>query len=311
MHFLIYGAGAVGAYFGAALLRGGGRVTFVARGANLAALQEYGLTVRLPHDTWRIERVTAVDDPRAAAAPDVVLVAVKSYDTTIAARALRPVVTGDTLVLSLQNGIENERILAAALDMPPLLVALTFIGVELTAPADVTYTARGELIFGEPDGTLSARGQRLAAALAAANVPHQFRSDIQVMAWEKLAWNTGFNGVTTLTGTTVAEVLADPHSREVVLRAMEEVDAVAIAQGIPVRRRRLAAVLADSGQGLPDFPTSMLQDLRRDRPLEYDAITGAVLRAADRAGVAVPVNRTLYALLARLDRHARPAAAPS
>ena len=301
MHFLIYGAGAVGAYFGALLLRGGARVTFVARGDNLTALRERGLTVRLPHETWQLASVAAVGDPASAPAADVVLVGVKSYDTRAAAAAIRPTLRPDTLVLSLQNGIENEAVLAEALGLPPLLVALTFIGVELTAPAEVTYTARGELIFGEPDGQVSPRAERLATALADAHVPHQLRRDIQVMAWEKLAWNTGFNAVTTLTQTSVAAALADPHSRELVVRAMEEVDAVAVARAIPVRRHRIAAVLADSRRGLPDFPTSMLQDLRRGRRLEYDAITGAVLRAAERVGVAVPINRTLYSLLARLD----------
>ena len=301
MHFLIYGAGAVGAYFGALLMRGGAAVTFVARGGNLDALRTRGLTVRLPNETWHLPTLSAVDDPRAAPRADVVLIGVKSHDTPAAAAALQPILHPDAILLSLQNGVENESVLAQALGLPPLLVALTFIGVELTAPGEVTYTARGEIIFGEPDGQITPRAERLAAALTAAAVPHKLRRDIQVMAWEKLAWNTAFNAVTTLTQTSVAAALSNPHSRELIIRAIEEVDTVAVAQGIPVRRHRIGTVLADSLSGLPDFPTSMLQDLRRGRRLEYDAITGAVLRAAERVGVAVPLNRTLYALLARLD----------
>ena len=120
-------------------------------------------------------------------------------------------------------------------------------------------------------------------------------------AWEKLAWNAGFNAVSALTRASVAEVLAQPASRELVVQAMEEVDAVAAAHGIAVRRQRTAAVLADSVTGLPDFATSMLQDLRRGRRLEHDALNGAVVRAAAAVGVPVPVNRTLLVLLARLD----------
>ncbi|MGH7895646.1 MAG: ketopantoate reductase family protein, partial [Candidatus Binatia bacterium] len=118
-------------------------------------------------------------------------------------------------------------------------------------------------------------------------------------------WNAGFNAVTTLADATVREVLALPASRDLVVRAMEEVDATATALGIPVRRRRTQAVLDDSLSGLPDFPTSMLQDRRRGRRLEHDAINGAVVRAAARVGVAVPVNHTLVALLERLDPHGR------
>ena len=305
MRILIHGAGAVGGYFGALLARGGHAVTLVARGDNLAALRRDGITVRLGAETLRVAPVEAVDDPAAAGRPDLVLVCVKSYDTAAAGAALRPVVGPETIVLSLQNGIENERILARALGIAPLMVALTRIGVELVAPATVLYSGRGTIIFGEPDGTESPRARRVAAALKAADVPCQLRTDILVPAWEKLAWNAAFNAVTTLTGSTVAEVLGLAGTRALVVDSMEEVDAVAIALGVPVRPERTEAVLAESLAGLPDFPTSMLQDLRRGRRLEHDALNGAVVRAAARAGVAVPVNRALLALLARIDPGAR------
>jgi 2-dehydropantoate 2-reductase len=303
MHVLVYGAGAVGGYFGARLATGGHDVTLAARGANLAALRADGLRVHLaPTDeTLHVHPIRAVERPADAPPADLVLVCVKSYDTGAAADALRPVVRPDTVVLSLQNGVENEAILAERLGLPPLLVGLTRIGVELTAPATVLYSGRGEILFGEPDGTETPRARRLAAAFAAAGVPHQLRRDVLVTAWEKLAWNAGFNAVSTLTDATVREVLDRPASRDLVVRAMEEVDAVAIALGILVRRRRTQTVLDDSVSGLPDFPTSMLQDRRRGRRLEHDAINGAVVRAAGRVGVAVPVNATLLTLLERLD----------
>src|SRR5437899_2107316 len=247
----------------------------------------------------------AVPDPAGAPRPELVLVCVKSYDTPAAAAALRRVVAPDTIVLSLQNGIENEDVLARGLGLPPLMVALTRIGVALVAPATIDYSGRGTILFGEPDGSESPRARRVAEALAAASVPYELRRDILVAAWEKLAWNAGFNAVTTLTRRTVAEVLAEPASRDLVVAAMEEVDAVAVARGVPVRRRRTERVLEESRSGLPDFHTSMLQDLLRGRRLEHDALNGAVVRAGARAGAAVPVNRVLAALLARLDPAAR------
>jgi len=305
MRILIHGTGAVGGYFGARLARGGHDLTFVARGDNLRALGRDGLTVRLGDGTLRVAPVRAVADPAEAPRPDLVLVCVKSYDTAAAATALRAVVGPDTIVLSLQNGIENEDVLAHGLGLPPLMIALTQIGVELSAPATVAYSGRGTIVFGEADGSVTPRARRLAEALDAAGVPYRLHAEIRVAAWEKLAWNAGFNAVTTLTGTTVAEALALAASRSVIIDAMEEVDAVATALGIAVRRSRTEAVLADSLSGLPDFPTSMLQDLRRGRRLEHDALNGAVVRAAARADVAVPVNRALLGLLARLDPGAR------
>src|SRR5262249_2893791 len=198
MHVLVPGAGAVGGYFGARLAEGGHDVTLVARGTNLEALRRDGLTLQLPGDIRRLPRIRAVGAPGDAPSPDLVLVCVKSYDTAEAARALRDVIRPDTIVLSLQNGVENEAVLASELQLPPLLVGLTFIGVALVAPATVHYTGRGEILFGEPDGSESPRARRLSDAFTAAVVPFQLRRDILVVAWEKLAWNAGFNAVTTL-----------------------------------------------------------------------------------------------------------------
>jgi 2-dehydropantoate 2-reductase len=301
MRILIHGAGAVGGYFGALLARGGHEVWFVARGANLAALRERGLIVRLGTETLELATVRAVSDPRAAPPPELILVCVKSYDTAATAAALRPVVGAETIVLSLQNGVENEEVLAQGLRLPPLMVALTRIGVEMVAPATIVYSGRGTILFGEPDGGETPRALRVAGAFTAAGVPHQLRADILVAAWEKLAWNASFNAVTALTRTTVAEALALPATRDLIIAAMEETDAVAVASGVPVRRTRTDAVLADSQAGLPDFQTSMLQDVLRGRRLEHDALNGAVVRGAARTGVPTPVNRTLLALLGRLD----------
>ena len=267
-------------------------------------MQRDGLVLQLPDGTRRLPGVRAVGDPALAPPPELVLVCVKSYDTPAAGRALRPVIARDTIVLSLQNGVENEAVLAEVLGLPPLLVGLTFIGVELVAPGTVHYTGRGEILFGEPDGVESARATRLAEALDAARVPFQLRRDVLMVAWEKLAWNAGFNAVTTLTGRTVGEVLAHPASRDLVVATMGETDAVATALGISVRRDRLARVLAESAAEMSGFATSMLQDLRRGRRLEHDALNGAVVRAAGRAGIAAPLNRTLLGLLAALDRGA-------
>ena len=161
MHVLVHGTGAVGGYFGALLAEGGHDATFVARGANLTALRANGLRVLRgdPAKTIHIHPVRAVERPSEAPRADLVLVCVKSYDTAAAADALRPVVGPETIVLSIQNGIENEAILAERLSLPPLMIGLTRIGVELTAPGTVLYSGRGEILFGEPDGTESPRAR--------------------------------------------------------------------------------------------------------------------------------------------------------
>lgn len=303
MRFVVFGAGAVGGYYGALLQAAGHDVLFVARGATLAALRSRGLRIeRRDEAPLSLPAVQATDTLGGVPPADVVLVCVKSHDTSAAAAALRPVVGPDTIVVSLQNGVENEAILADALGLPPLLVAFTQIGVAVREPGVVDYSGRGEIYLGEPDGAPSGRAAAFAAACEAAGIPCRVRPDILVGIWQKLAWNAGFNAVSTLADATVGELVDDPALAAVVVEAMAEVDAVATALGVPVRRRRLPDVLAESRRGLRDFATSMLQDRRRGARLEVDGITGAVLRAARRAGVPVPTNRTLHALLAGLDR---------
>jgi 2-dehydropantoate 2-reductase len=259
----------------------------------------------------RLERVQAVSDPTDAGQCDLVLVCVKSYDTETAAVALRPVVRPDTIVLSLQNGIENEAILAAAFGLPPLLGGLTHIGVEQAAPGVVRHLSGGRIVFGERDGRVSQRAERVAALFRRAGIDHHLSRHIAILMWDKLAWNCAFNAVTTLTRRTVGAVLSRPDGRALVRAAMLEVVAVANADGVAFDAGRVNPEIERSAAELGHLRTSMLQDRERGGRLEHEALNGAVLRAAARHGVAVPVNRVLHGLLSVLDernRSARPAA---
>ena len=202
MRTLVMGCGAVGAYFGGRLAHAGLPTVFVARGDNLRALRAHGLRIEAAGGTVEVERVHAVADPADAGPCDVVLVCVKSYDTAAAAAALRPVVHAETLVLSLQNGIENEALLADALHLPPLLGGLTHIGAELVAPGVVRHDSGGRIIFGEMDGRRSRRTDQLRAILTDGGVDHHVSGHITLMLWDKLAWNAAFNAATALTWST-------------------------------------------------------------------------------------------------------------
>jgi 2-dehydropantoate 2-reductase len=294
------GTGAVGGYFGARMMAAGIDVRFVARGENLAALKRRGLVVRIPTGDIVLPDVRATDDPGAVGPVDFVLVAVKSYHTENAAGALRPAIGPRTIVLSLQNGIENEDILARVLDLPPLPLALTQIGAALTAPGEVQYYGRGSLVFGEPHGEVTPRLQAIAACLTRAAIPYRISRRMRVRLWDKLAWNAAFNAVSTLGRRTVAGLLDDPAARRLIADTMTEVAAVARAQGIACDPARVPAVLDDSRATLGPFKTSMLQDLERGRRLEHDALNGAVVRAADRVGAPAPINRALATLLGML-----------
>jgi 2-dehydropantoate 2-reductase len=301
VRILIAGTGGVGGYFGACLARAGHDVVFLARGTNLAALQSSGITVESIDGDFHLSRITAVESVAGLDPVALVLVTVKSYDTAAIARQIAPLVGEDTIVLSLQNGIENENLLASVLDLPPLMGAMTEIGAELVSPGVVRHVAEGTIFFGEMTGHESARGRATAELFTAAGVRHQLSRDMPLMLWSKLSWNAAHNAVTAITHTTAGAAASIPDTAEVLRAAMHEVVAVARAQGILLDPTRVDTTVAHSRQHLGELRTSMLQDLERGRRLEYDAINGAVIRFGEAVGVPTPVNRTLCGLLAALD----------
>ena len=301
MRILIAGTGGVGGVIGAALARAGHDVTFLARGQNLAALRRSGLTVESVDGDFHVSRITAVDDVADLEPFGLVLFTVKSYDTAAVARQIAAVVREDTVVLSLQNGVENESLLASVLGLPPLMGAMTEIGAELVAPGVVRHVAEGTIFFGEPTGHESPRGRNLATLFTEGGVRHRFTREITAQLWGKLMWNASHNAVTAITHTTAGAAARLPASADVLRDAMHEVVAVARAQGILLDPARIETTITFSRDHLHALRTSMLQDLERGRRLEYDAINGAVIRFGEAVGVPTPVNRTLFGLLAALD----------
>lgn len=301
---LILGSGAVGGFFGARLAHAGEDVVFVARGHTLAVLQRDGIRVESKDGMLHVPSLRAVADAREAGPCDVVLVGVNSQDSGAVIAQLRPVVAPHSIVLSLQNGVENEALLADGLGLPPLLGAITHIGAEMIAPGVIRHDSEGRIIFGELDGSRTPRVEALVALFTRAAVDHRVSRNIAVMLWDKLAWNAPFNSLSALTGLTVGELLADAEHRATLRAAMLEVVAVANANGVALDASRVDDILAHSARHLAPLRTSMLQDRQRGRQLERDALSGAVLRAAGRAGVATPVTRQLDSQLAALSPHA-------
>jgi len=237
------------------------------------------------------------EDPRASRIADLVLVGVKSYDSELAARLLAPCAGADTIVLSLQNGLENEDVIARAAGLPPLLLAVTYIGSEISSPGVVDYSGAAEIVFGEAGGARSPRAETLSALLTQGGIKHRLSSRVQNVVWDKLAWNAAFNAVTAITRRSIGEVLDGGPGESLIRDTMRETFAVALGLGLDVPVR-IDASIEHSRKALPDFRTSMLQDLERGKRLEYDALNGALAR-----------------LLATLDPHptgrlSRPPASP-
>lgn len=306
MKILVMGAGAVGCYYGGRLVQAGHDVTFVARGENLRTLRSAGLTVTSVHGDFHLPRVSAIEHVEERGACDLVLVCVKSYDTAQAAEALRSAVGPDTLVLSLQNGVENEDILARTLQTANVLGGMVYIGAELVSPGVVVHTFSGRLVFGERNGERTPRVEHLEQIFLETGLQAELSSDITTTLWDKLMWNAAFNAVATLTRSTVGEVLGNRQTRLLIRDTMREVIAVAQAQGLNLRASRAEEHIKSSqSPAMAAFATSMAQDFARGKRLEYDALNGAVVRAGQRSHVSTPLNQIFCALLDQLDQAKR------
>jgi len=301
MKILVMGAGAIGAYYGARLQQAGEHVTFCARGENLRALKARGLEVKSPRGDLQL-RVEATDRPAEFEPYDLILFCVKVYDTDDAAASIKRCIAPGGGVLTVQNGVENEDRLIELLGEGVVLGGNARIGAELVAPGKVLHVSNGYIDFGELDGRETDRAKAYADAMRRAGILGEFTTRIRALGWDKLMWNAAFNTVTALTRQSVGAVLDDPDSRALVRTLMREVAEVARAEGAEITEHRIDQLIESSEKHLKAVRTSTLQDFERGRRLEYEALAGAVVRAAHRHGITIPASQTIYALLKLLDR---------
>ncbi len=302
MKILVMGAGAVGAYFGARLQQAGEQVIFCARGDHLRALKDRVLTFTSYQGDFSIA-VTATGDPRDCAPYDLILFCVKSYDTAAAAHALEGCLNPGGAILTVQNGVENETLLAEVFGKDNVMGGNARVGAELVAPGRVVHRTGGLIEFGELDGRDTARAQRLAKLFRRAGIFGELTMRLPTIRWEKLLWNAAFNTVATLVQRKVGDLIDDPDCVELLRALMHEIASVARAEGVSLGDAQVEAQITRSRASLRDVRPSTLQDSERGKPLEYEALCGAVIRAARRHQIATPYMDTVYTLMKLLDRN--------
>jgi 2-dehydropantoate 2-reductase len=297
VNILVYGAGAVGGFWGGLLLRAGHDVRFVARGAQLAALTSRGL--RIVSDELgeiAVTPVRALSHASGTECAELVLVAVKAHQTEAVLDDLSTVVGDETTVIPLQNGIEADDVLRAKCGDRRVLSAVVYVGASVESPGVVRHVARGLLMVGNPYGVADARYRAALNVLAAPGLQVRAVENIHRERWYKLMWNASFNAVSALTLQASHPLLEEPRSRAVIEGAMREVAAVARTQGIRLLDGDVDASIAETKK-LPPIRTSMLDDRERGREMEVEALVGVVVRLGGEAGVPTPVMTTLYGLL--------------
>lgn len=302
MKFVIAGAGAVGAYLGACMARAGLDVTLLARGPQLRAIIERGVRVISPEGDFQTHP-NATGDPQSIGHTDVVFLAVKAHSLPDLAPRLGCLLGPDTAVVSLQNGVPwwftpLERVdpggaIAAAIEARRVVGSLVYFATEIAEPGVVRHIEGDRMPIGEPDGTRSPRSKAIAQALISAGLRCPVTTHIREEIWVKILGNVAFNPISALTGATLGRMAADPYVSALVRAIMGEAEAVATCLGmkLPVTMEQRIAGAAKVGE----HKTSMLQDLEAGRPLELEAVVGAVLELGERLGVPTPITRAVYA----------------
>jgi len=308
MRIAVIGAGAVGGYYGARLAQAGHDVTLIARGANLEAIRANGLRVRSAAGELAAP-VRAESDPSRVGPADLVLVAVKTYSSREAFPLVPPLIGPGTAVLSLQNGVDSADELSIVVGREPMLAGTTYIAATLVEPGVVEYvgTVR-RIVFGEAFGEriVSERVSRIRETLAGADIQAEAAADSRVPIWEKLIFLAPIAALTAAARLPIGPAWAQPAFRETYDRAMAEVEALARHAGIAVAADVRAQKLRYLDASPPTMRSSMMVDITSGRPLELEALVGAVVRRGRDAGIPTPVMATLYGILKPFEHGAVP-----
>jgi 2-dehydropantoate 2-reductase len=323
MKIVVAGAGAIGACIGAHLARAGSDVTLLARGPHLRAMQDRGVRVLSPDGDFEA-RPKVTGELASIGVADVVFLGVKAHGLTDLAPRLQPILGPETTVVSTQNGIPwwyfqrlggkfdgicLERVdpggeIGRAIDPRMVVGSIVYFSTAIAEPGVIQHIEGNRISLGEPDGSRSERCRQIADTLMAAGLRAPITARIRHEIWVKLLGNISFNPVSALTGATLVEMVRDPEAGPLIRQIMAEAESVASRLGVELQvsiDQRMAGA-----EKVGAHKTSMLQDLEAGRPMELDAIVGAVLELGERIGIAMPATRALYACAKLLDRTRHP-----
>ncbi|HEY6331302.1 MAG TPA: 2-dehydropantoate 2-reductase [Blastocatellia bacterium] len=328
MKFAVVGAGAIGAYMGALLSRAGYDVTLIARGAHMRAMQERGVWIVEPSEEFVVNpRVT--DDPAAVGPVDTVLLTLKAHSLTEMAARIKPLLGPNTTVVSAQNGIpwwyfyrsggdwdglhlesvDPGGVIESHIESSRILGCVIYCATIITEPGVIVHTEGNRFPIGEPDGSRSERARLVSEALTKAGMKAPVRSDIRHDIWVKLMGNVTFNPISALTHATLYDITTCPETRDLAAKMMNEVQAICARLGVDLgisTEQRIAGA-----EKVGRHKTSMLQDVEAGKPMELEALMGAVVELGEKMGIHIPYIGALYACAKLLNQQIMASAEPA
>jgi 2-dehydropantoate 2-reductase len=299
MKIAMMATGGVGGYFGARLAAAGEDVHFIARGAHLAALRANGLTLKSANGDLHLQPVCATNDPSRIGPTEIVIFAVKQYDTEAAATAIKPLIGPETAVVTLQNGIDREGHLQAILGRDHVIGGAAYItGARMAGPGFITHVGKvARMIFGEFDGRARTRSQRFLAVCKNAGIDATLSNEIDKDMWAKFALLAAFSGVSSVLRKPIGPILGDSDTRRLFDDAIVEAIAVAKAKRIDLGADYLQRQIGFCASVPPETKSSMHMDLEAGHRLELEWMSGAIAGLGDELGVPTPIHHFIRSAL--------------
>jgi 2-dehydropantoate 2-reductase len=297
MKIAIFGSGGVGGYFGGRLAAAGEDVSFLARGAHLTAMQQDGLHIESPLGSVHLPKVQATDRPQAIGPVDVVLFTVKLYDVDASAAMLTPLIGPDTVVITLQNGVDAMAMVSKHVGPAHVAGGAAYIVAVIDQPGHIRHTTAQQLVFGERDGRVSDRLVAFEQAGIRAGFQAKASQDIEADLWTKFVRLATWSGMTTVTRSPMGVVRDTPETFDLMVAAIDEVIAVGRARGVQLPADLMDTTLTMIKTFPPTSKSSMLEDIERGRRLELPWLSGAVVRIGREVGVPTPIHQFITTIL--------------
>jgi len=297
MRIAVMGAGSIGGYFGGMLAQSGHDVTLIARGKHLETIRKDGLKI-LNDDGHFLVKCDATDDPTSIGVVDLVLLTVKTYQNDMAIPPLRSLIDSSTSILCLQNGMDSYQSITRLLQIQDPLPGAAYIEASVQSPGIIRQSGTVvKIVFGELNGTLSSRGTEIQKVLSDSGIDTQFTTDILKTLWTKFLFISTMAGITCLTRETLAQLVPKEDWPNIIIDCMKEIEAVGRGNNINLENDVVKTTMDYITESLENMQASMHTDLMAGRPLELDALNGAVVRAGKLADIPTPINSLIYAML--------------
>ena len=305
MKFAIFGAGAVGGYFGGCLAQAGHQVSFIARGGHLESLRRNGLRVSSIDGDFSIPKVNATDETVDIGPVDVVLVTVKTWQLTDAIRSMKPLIGSDTVLVPLLNGVEAHKELSQSFGDNHVLIGLAKIIARLAEPGHIRHLgAIPYIAVGEMNNQRTTRVESIQDALSVPGITAEIPEDIHAALWSKFLFVASWGGVGAITRAPLGVLRSLPQTRDMMTETMEEIYRIALSLGIKMPDNIVESLMAFVDSLPAEGTTSLQSDIIAGRPSEIDAWNGAAERLGRQAGIATPVNSFIVRSLVPLQKKA-------